>query len=51
MLKNISLLGVNFAGAEDGFYVNNAVVNIDIKTEIGKKVSTQWITLVLFLKE
>lgn len=44
MIKNISKLGVNFAGAEDGYYVNNAVVNIDIKTDIGKKVSEQWLT-------
>lgn len=39
MLKNITNLGVNYAGAEDGYYVANAVINIDINTAIGKQVA------------
>lgn len=38
MLKNISLLGPNFAGAETFDSVANAVINLDPHTEIGHKL-------------
>lgn len=36
VMKNISNLGVNFAGAETSDSVANAVMNLDPKTEIGR---------------
>lgn len=36
MLKNISNIGVNYAGAESITSVANAVINLDIKTHIGR---------------
>lgn len=44
MLKNVSMLGSNFAGAETDDSVANAVINLDIKSKIGQKLSE------LFLK-
>lgn len=38
MLKNISNIGVNFAGAETHDSVANAVMNLDPHTEIGHKL-------------
>lgn len=39
MLKNISDLGVNYAGAQSNYSVANAVINLDINTEIGKLIA------------
>lgn len=35
MLKNVTDLGINFAGAEHDLSVANAVINVDRSTEIG----------------
>lgn len=47
MIKNISDLGVNFSGAEDKYYVANAVMNMDKNTQIGSKIADLCLTYVL----
>lgn len=43
MLKNISSVGSNYAGAESKTSIYNAVINLDIKTHIGRKLGELFI--------
>lgn len=41
MLKNISSLGSNYAGPESSYTVAAGILDVDIKTEIGRRVAEE----------